>query len=347
MRFIDLFAGIGGFRIAMEQAGHKCVGFCEYDDFAVASYTSMHLITQEQREYLATLNKRRRRREILQTKYKNDEWYYKDIEELKGRNLPRADCWCFGSPCVSFSLSGLRAGLDGESKLIKEVFRLLRETREKDRPKWLIYENVKGVLSSNRGFDFFAILNEMDTLGYNIEWQLLNSADYIPQWRERVYIIGHLRDGCERQIFPIFKTNEQDYPQTISPNQTNIYFLNPEEDGSCHTIKYQYQKNTSVNFNRGGGRCASGVAMDFYVDSDEPGVWIDWLDGKIFAIRNDKRGCYTAARKFTPRECWRLQGISDTFFDRAEFVNSNMQLYQQAGNAVTIPVVYEIARRLE
>ena len=111
MRFIDLFAGIGGFRRGMELAGHECVGFCEYDDFATASYTSMHLITEEQREYLRNMDKRKRQKEILKGEYKNGEWYAKDIKEVTGNDMPEAECWCFGAPCQSFSIAGKRAGL--------------------------------------------------------------------------------------------------------------------------------------------------------------------------------------------------------------------------------------------
>lgn len=152
MTFIDLFAGIGGMRRGMELAGHRCVGFCEWDKFATASYTSMHLITEEQRAYLATLDLKKRQKEILKDEYRNGEWYSPDIRQVGAGNVPRCDCWCFGAPCQDFSVAGKRAGLDGDrSSLIREVFRVLGGLEEKDRPEWLIYENVKGMLSSNRG----------------------------------------------------------------------------------------------------------------------------------------------------------------------------------------------------
>lgn len=152
MTFIDLFAGVGGFRRGMELAGHKCVGFCEWDKFAAASYISMHLITDEQRKKLAGMSLKERQKEIMKDEYRNGEWYSSDIRSVRASNVPRADCWCWGSPCQDFSIAGKRAGLDGDrSSLIREVFRVLGELEEKDRPEWLIYENVKGMLSSNRG----------------------------------------------------------------------------------------------------------------------------------------------------------------------------------------------------
>ena len=167
MTFIDFFAGVGGFRRGMELAGHKCVGFCEWDRFAAASYTSMHLITEEQREYLATLDLKKRQKEILKEEYRNGEWYSNDIRDVHADSLPLADIWCFGAPCQDFSVAGHRAGLEGDrSSLVREIFRILNEYEEEsDKPEWLIYENVKGMHSSNRGFDYLAILSEMDEGG--------------------------------------------------------------------------------------------------------------------------------------------------------------------------------------
>ena len=209
MKFLDLFAGIGGFRTGLEKAGHVCVGFCEYDNFAVASYTSMYLITEEQRAYLATLSLKDRQKEILKEEYRNGEWYAKDIRAVNAGNVPRADIWTFGAPCQDFSMAGRRAGLQGDrSSLVREVFRIVSEISEADRPQWLIYENVKGMFSSNGGRDYLAILTEMDELGYDVQWQLFNSKDWgVPQNRERVYTIGHLRSKGRQEILPLSPTD--------------------------------------------------------------------------------------------------------------------------------------------
>jgi DNA (cytosine-5)-methyltransferase 1 len=209
MTFLDLFAGVGGFRRGMELAGHKCIGFCEWDKFARMSYISMHCITEDQRKYLATLDMKNRQKEILKDEYLNGEWCSTDIRSVNAGNIPKADCWCFGAPCQDFSLAGERKGLDGDrSSLIREVFRILDELEEEDKPEWLIYENVKGMLSSNRGFDYLSILCELDRGGYDTEWQVFNSKDYgVPQNRERVYTIGHFRKRGVRKIFPVSATN--------------------------------------------------------------------------------------------------------------------------------------------
>lgn len=210
--FIDFFAGIGGFRKGLENAGHKCVGFCEWDKFATMSYISMHLLTDKQREYLSTLDFKKRQKEILNEKYLNGEWYCDDVQKVNSKNIPKADCYCFGAPCQDFSIAGNRAGLEGDrSSLVREIFRIVREQDTNNRPEWLIYENVKGMLSSNRGLDFLAILLEMDELGYDIEWQTFNTRYFgIPQNRERIYTIGHLRTRGSRKLFPFKNTNRKD-----------------------------------------------------------------------------------------------------------------------------------------
>lgn len=101
VKFIDWFAGIGGFRRGMELAGHECVGFCEFDKFATASYISMHLLTDAQRKKLDELPQKKRQKDILKDEYRNGEWYANDVRRVCADDIPKADCWCFGFPCFA------------------------------------------------------------------------------------------------------------------------------------------------------------------------------------------------------------------------------------------------------
>lgn len=487
MRFIDFFAGVGGFRRGLELSGHKCVGFCEWDKYATASYTSMHLITDKQHEYLSTLTMKQRQKEILKDEYRNGEWYSNDIRNVDARSLPTADCWCFGAPCQDFSIAGKRAGLDGDrSSLIREIFRLLEEQEEQDRPEWLIYENVKGMLSSNRGLDYLSILSEMDRLGYDIEWQNINSKWFVPQNRERIYTIGHLRRYGRRKILPItgadgensisiiahrdgYRRNTQTFsadgiteaPDTgqgggrghhiaipcfcdmnygagvkLTENARTLqsrYYkgisnhagetsgvaikiiaeVNSSQDGKVHDVS-GIAKRHSVGHNnspkvaipvltpdraekRQNGRRFKengdpmftltaqdrhGVAIDLKAFSSKTrgqpfrygyaatldhncnqgiiipvdnqkdtkcgnAIYIEMPDGFIiYAIWYEKEHCYIAVRKLTPKECFRLQGWTDDYFEKAAFVNYDSQLYMQAGNGVTVDVVYAIGKKI-
>ncbi len=220
MTFLDLFAGIGGFRRGMELAGHKCIGFCEWDKYARASYISMHCITEEQRKYLATLSLKQRQKEILKDEYLNGEWCSDDIRRVDATNIPKADCWCFGAPCQDFSLAGRRAGLNGErSSLVREVFRILTEIREEDKPEWLIYENVRGMLSSNKGFDFLSILLEFSGGGttLNGNYLTLNCMAYHKTESESILSDILEAEVCEKYYLSaqqvkriVFNTNRMD-----------------------------------------------------------------------------------------------------------------------------------------
>lgn len=406
MRFIDFFAGVGGFRRGLELAGHKCVGFCEWDKFAAASYTSMHLITDEQRERLAKMPLKQRQKEILKDEYRNGEWYAPDIRYVRADDVPDAECWCFGAPCQDFSVAGKRAGLDGDrSSLVREIFRLVREKGAENKPEWLIYENVKGMLSSNRGFDFLAILLEMDELGYDCEWFTFNSKYHgVPQNRERVYTIGHLRAKGERKILPISGTNGKDSvsidiighrdgyrrnTQIFSPSggvealdtaagggrghHTAIpmfgidYNKGGKEREISNTITTRYSASQATNRpGNGAAVCIPVLTPDMAEkrqngrrmkdNGDEAftltsqyihGVAVSEERAEIPVIWYDKYKCYIAIRKLTPRECFRLQGWTDDYFEKAEFVNSDSQLYKQSGNGVTVNVVYEIGKALK
>lgn len=392
LTFIDFFAGIGGGRRGLEMAGHKCVGYCEIDKFASASYRMMHTATEEQRNYIMSLSsKRERKQEILKEEYLNGEYFATDITKIKADELPRTDLWIFGAPCQDFSIAGKRKGLNGDrSSLIREIFRLLRETREENRPQYIIYENVKGMLSSNRGFDFLTILTEMDEIGYDAEWQLINSSNYVPQNRERVYIIGHLRIRGRREIFPIPSGNGKNTGlqgqavNTITTRTgsgtTETYIVENKQhaQGKVRQIGTLYPESKR-NKNQGRIYDIDGIApalncmeggnrQPFIVDSNKVNC-INLYDkngkerpqqdriyspnGIMPALTSQIGGRNNVAitggriRKLTPRECFRLQGWGDEYFDRAAAVNSDTRLYKQAGNGMTVNVVYEIGKRME
>lgn len=276
--FLDLFSGIGGFRFGMEKAGHICLGHCEIDKFAEKSYRAMHDV-------------------------KKGEWYAEDIAKVKAEELPKADCWCFGFPCQNISTTGDHTGLRGEkSGLFFEVIRLLKETEKENRPKWLFIENVRNLLSVEKGFDFAEILLALDKVGYDAEWQVLDSANFgVPQHRERLYIIGHIRGKSRQKIFP------------ISPKTQSV---------GIKYIKY---------------RVLDGNGISPTIMTNNSGKYVK----RVLIERNGE----VTIRKLTPKEHFRLQGFPDDAFEKAQAVNSNVQLYKQAGNSVTVNVIYEIAKK--
>lgn len=319
--FIDFFAGIGGFRLGLESAGFKCIGFCENDKFAIKSYRNMYNT--------------------------EGEWFSDDISKLKSEDIPNADIWTFGFPCQDISVAGRRTGLEGNrSSLYYKVIEKIKGKKEEDKPRWLIAENVKNLLSINGGWDFARVLTAMDEAGYDIEWQLFNSKDYgVPQNRERIYIIGHLRTKPSRQILPIQRKNSAALKQIIGGKQGyRTYDISGisctlTSNGGGLGVKtglyletYPIQSPNRINKKQNGRRMKKTNESMFTITSqDRHGVGIK--DKNEFRIR-----------RLTPRECFRLQGFPDEYFDKAQEVNSDNQLYKQAGNAVTVNVVYKIGR---
>lgn len=466
MKFIDLFAGIGGFRRGMELAGHECVGFCEFDKFATASYTSMHLLTLEQRERLNKMPLKQRQKEILKEEYRNGEWYANDIRRVYAGDIPRADCWCFRFPCQDISVAGKQLGFQGNrSSLFFRVMYLIGQLEEENRPTYLFVENVKNLLSVNGGWDFARLLIEMEQRGYDAEWQVLNSKDFgVPQNRERCFIIGHLRGRSTAKVFPVERTDGENSIQIIDHKDgyrknTQVFapdgitetldtgqgggrghhvalpcFIDLCNSGTettsiarCLQARYQKGCGTYKAQNSGiaipvltpdraekrqngrrfkgdgepmftlTGQDRHGVAIEPIGVIDSQGIKVaeatkqgysecrvgidnvnlsvpgsktrrgrvgrdvaNTLDTScnqgifvqvseeltIYAVWYKKYQCYIAIRKLTPKECFRLQGWTDDYFEKAEFVNSDSQLYKQAGNGVTVNVIRAIAEKI-
>ena len=426
LKFLDLFAGIGGFRLGMESAGHECIGFCEIDKFARKSYKAIHDTEGEI--------------ELHDITTVTDEFI---------RGIGHVDIICGGFPCQAFSIAGKRKGFeDTRGTLFFEITRFASILR----PRLLFLENVKGLLNHNGGDTFETILSALDELGYDAEWQVLNSKDFgVPQNRERVFIIGHLRGRSIRAIFPlsgndkttdckqqkikkvgnIRKKGKSQSGDVVSidslvptlcstttqkdPPKIAIPILTPErpkkrqngrrfkENGEpMFTLTGQdrhgivvagklpdnHDQNSRVynprglaptlstmqgggqepkiiqkarGFNKGAQHSIAPTlssnswqennlvkVVDFYnkITKDEVGTLTSSGGGSTiragsFGITDGYR-----IRKLTPRECWRLQGFPDWAFDKAQEVNSNSQLYKQAGNSVTVNVIAEIAKRL-
>lgn len=426
MKFLDLFAGIGGFRLGMESAGHECIGFCEIDKFARASYKAIHNTEGEIELHDITT-----------------------VTDEEIRNIGHVDVICGGFPCQSFSIAGSRRGFeDTRGTLFFEIARFADILK----PKYLFLENVKGLLNHDRGNTFKTILGALDGLGYDVEWQVLNSKNFsVPQNRERVFIIGHLREGRTRRVFPIIRENAKSDNQqskieivgnTKNPNGTSqgtgsIVYDSNGLVGTLCARDYKEPKQIAIpvltpdrtNKRQNGRRFKTdGEPMFTLTAQDRHGVVVEnkvkqvgnlidtesfggnphrgrvydisgispclncmgggGLEPKIRVKEATKQGYAEAEigdsvnlshpnsktrrgrvgkqiantlltgesqgvvepdfriRKLTPRECWRLQGFPDWAFDKAQEVNSNSQLYKQAGNSVTVNVIAAIAKEL-
>lgn len=376
LTFLDFFSGVGGFRHGLELAGMKCIGFCEKDKFARKSYEAMY-----------------------DTK---GEWFHDDITTIDPTRLPKADLWCAGSPCQNVSIAGKRAGLYGErSGLFFTFVELIKSQKEEDKPEWVLLENVKGLLSSGGGRDYLDYLSILDESGYDLEWQVFNSKDYgVPQNRERIYTIGHLRRKGRRKVLPLSKESSSHLKQLVGGMQsyrvydpsgiattlvgeggglgakTGLYLIDQSltepkltEEARCLTARYTAGATKRTAMNSGvlevqpiltqGIKVRNGTKQGYQLAVVGDSVDLSYPSSLTRRARVGRgiahnlscscqmgavvwKGRVVKIRRLTPKECFRLQGFSDDLFEKAKAVNSDAQLYKQAGNGVTVPVVYAI-----
>ena len=344
MKFLDLFSGIGGFRLGLERAGHEPVGWVEIDKFARKSYQAMYDTTDE---WTATdINK-----------VTDEEWreFNGTVELIAG-----------GFPCQSFSIAGKREGFLNKTKgtLFFEVARAVKQIK----PRFVFLENVKGLLNHDKGNTFRTILNTFDELGYDVQWRVLNSKDFgVPQNRERVYIIGHLRGDSGREVFSIFGENGE-------VNQVNVKQIGNISDsksfgGNPQTGRVYADDGLSPTLNtmQGGGRepkvmVKEATQKGYDVATVGDSINISQPNSKTrrgrvghsianTLVTGSEQATLTSEyriRKLTPRETWRLQAFPDELFDKAQQAGlSDSQLYKQAGNSVTVNVIEYIGKMIE
>ena len=304
---LDLFSGIGGFHEGFKRAGYQFdwVGFSEIDKYASAVY----------------------------------KYNYKESEELgdittiqPGRDTPdNIDILCGGFPCQAFSVAGKRLGFDDtRGTLFFEIARILRYHRDVGKPvSCFLLENVKGLLSHDNGRTFATIYRVLNNLGYTIEFQLLNTRWWLPQNRERIYIVGYIGNRGGSKIFPIGEDGEvsdntsRDYKEPrLIQTFTERSFDGKREDGG-RAIRYHKVPGETPCLSSQMGMGGNNVPMMKVPEA-------------------------TNIRRLTPVECNRLQGFSDDhnkygIIDNKVVEISDTQRYKQAGNAVTVDVVQAVA----
>lgn len=389
INIIELFSGIGGFSKGIEQAGFEIEKhyFSEIDKHAIANY---------------------------KYNFPNAE-YIGSVTDIRPRDFRGIDIITFGSPCQDFSLAGKRKGLEGErSSLIEYAIRLVTDIR----PSIFIWENVKGAFSSNSGADFWAILQAFANIGnYRLEWQLLNTKWFLPQNRERIYLIGHLADRSEPGVFPITENDARINERTIETRSIRTLTAGGNSGGlhssmtliDCNGRKEKVTEGISgtitAHYSKGpenyGSRIfiqigafrgrntenpksrESGLPTEQMLEINKEGVsntltsvqkdnvvissFTRDKKGKV-VNRNDRNICNTITsatgsggstdvfvnniRRLTEIECERLQGFPDNFTEYGNYDGvikkiPKTQRYKMLGNAVTVKVVEEIAKRLK
>ena len=363
MKFIELFAGIGAFRLGLENTGHECVWANEWLE---------------------------RPRSIYARNF-GDEPDGRDIRDVSAGDIPNADLLVGGFPCATFSIAGKRTGFSLDDTRGTLAFEMFRLARDKEIP-YILFENVKGLLNHDGGRTFEVILEVLDDMGYDCQWELLDSQNFgVPQHRERIFLIANLRGKPRPKVFPIGQTNQSFVGESgIEQAKREGFFANISPTLDAHYSKggasrqyvieeeleiqvaqwrrgyfREYKSNgvptLTANMGTGGHNVPfikegmPKTTEGFHL-TDEPMTW-DIYNKRTRAISPtlttpnhnsirlsvDKR-----VRKLTPMECERLQGFPDgwtEFYHDGRRV-SDSERYERCGRTITIPVVEAIGRKL-
>lgn len=286
MTFIELFAGIGGFRLGLGKAGHECVYANEWLEKPASIYEKNFGEKPDTR----------------------------DVKTINPISIPDADIICGGFPCATFSIAGKRTGLSDANTKGTLFFEICRIAEAKRTP-YLFLENVKGLLNHDGGRTFAVMLYRLDKLGYDVQWEVLNSRNFgVPQNRERVFIIGNLRTHPRPKVFPIGRSGNEE---------------NSKEEKEKVRIKMRSHTQANMINN----------------DRLENYVWtLDTSPQNKMAIEYPLG---TGLRKLTPLECERLQGLPDDFtkYYADGGIVPDSERYERCGRSVTIPIIEEIGKR--
>ncbi len=305
--FIDLFAGIGGMRIAFERAGGHCVYSNEWNKYS-------------QQTYFANFG----------------EQPEGDITKVEATSIPDHDILVAGFPCQPFSIAGVSkkqslgraTGFEDKTQgtLFFDVCRIIKTKR----PKAFLLENVKNLKSHDRGRTFRVIAESLDELDYDISYQVIDGKDFVPQHRERILIVGFDRSRYKGLLGFDFAINK---PKK-KPKMRDILEWNVDEKYTLSDKLWQYLQDYAAKHRAAGNGFGYGIADPDGISRTLSARY--YKDGSEILIEQPGKN----PRRLTPRECARLQGFPEDF----KIVVSDTQAYKQFGNSVVVPLMSEIAR---
>ena len=317
INFIDLFCGIGGIRLGMEQAGFKCVMSADINE------------------------------ECRRTYFENfGEMPQGDVCSIEASSVPEHDILCAGFPCQPFSISGKKKGFeDTRGTLFFQICRIAQEKK----PKLIFLENVKHLVHHDNGNTFKVILGRLNELGYKVSWKVLNGSDFgVPQNRERIIIIGadkefdfNAIEKKKRLPLSLFldKNGNFDY---LSPEDYTL-IENPKTQPLSGLIFAGY-RNKSIRKAgvRPGTMHLSRVHKQpnriYSVKGVHPTLPSQEVSGRYFILTEDNK-----VRKLTLSECWRIMGFPETY----KKISSVGEQYKQLGNSVCVPMITAVANEIK
>jgi DNA (cytosine-5)-methyltransferase 1 len=308
---VDLFAGIGGIRMGLEQAGGSCVYSVEIDQFARKTYESNFGACEGA-----------------------------DIHDVRGTDLPHYDVLAAGFPCQPFSIAGVSKKLslgrlhgfedEKSGNLFFEIVRLIEEAPAP--PPVLFLENVKNLVSHDRGTTFRVIRGTIEALGYNFNHQVIDARWWVPQHRERTFMVALHRDVFGDDMF------EFPEPPSDGPRHTLAEILEARPDAKYHLSDHlwDYLQGYARKHRAAGNGFGYGLVGPESVTRTLSARY--HKDGSEILVRTEA----PTPRRLTPRECARLMGFPDDF----TIPVSDTQAYRQFGNSVVMPVVAFLATHL-
>jgi len=307
-KFIDLFAGIGGIRLAYQKVGGKCVFSSEYNKFAKVTYEANF-----------------------------GEVPFGDITKIDEKSIPDHDVLLAGFPCQPFSIAGVskKKSLGKQHGFLDETqgtlfFDIARILKEK-KPKAFMLENVKNLVSHDKGRTFEVIYNTLDELGYSVHFRVLDGQHFVPQHRERIIIVGFDRN--------VFKGQEDfEFPNLPKPKKVirDILEENPDAKYTLSDKLWNYLQNYATKHKAKGNGFGFGLTNLDGISRTISARY--YKDGSEILIPQEGIN----PRRLTPRECARLQGFPDDFVIPV----SDNQAYRQFGNSVVMPLMHSVAKQV-